>query len=72
MRDKLIHEYHNVDIEIVWEVIKSEIPPLKSKFNNALKEMVASQVPARKRKDLEHAFAAKLILAQWLEIRHVP
>jgi len=39
MRDKLIHEYHNVDIEIVWEVIKSEIPPLKSKFNKIIKEL---------------------------------
>ncbi|NKQ38209.1 MAG: DUF86 domain-containing protein [Methanosarcinales archaeon] len=29
MRDKLIHEYHGVDLEIVWEVIKDEAPPLK-------------------------------------------
>ena len=27
MRDKLIHEYHGIDLEIVWEVIKREIPP---------------------------------------------
>lgn len=32
MRDKLIHEYHSVDLEIVWEVIEKEIPPLKPKF----------------------------------------
>ena len=29
MRDKLIHEYSGVDLEIVWGVVKDEIPPLK-------------------------------------------
>jgi len=38
MRDKLIHEYHGIDLEIVWEVIKKEIPPLKAKFEEILKE----------------------------------
>ncbi len=38
MRDKLIHEYHSIDLEIVWEVIKKEIPPLKAKFEEILKE----------------------------------
>jgi uncharacterized protein with HEPN domain len=33
MRDKLIHEYHGVDLEIVWQVIKSELPPLAEKLN---------------------------------------
>lgn len=32
MRDKLIHEYHGVDLEIVWEVIDREIMPLKPKL----------------------------------------
>ncbi len=36
MRDKLIHEYHGVDLEIVWEVIEKEIPPLKPKFEKLL------------------------------------
>jgi len=39
MRDKLIHEYHGVDLEIVWEVVKNEIPPLKPKFEKILKEL---------------------------------
>jgi len=39
MRDKLIHEYHGVDLEIVWEVIKEEIPSLKPKFEKILKEL---------------------------------
>ena len=28
MRDKLIHEYAGVDLEIVWVVVKEELPPL--------------------------------------------
>ncbi len=28
MRDKLIHEYHGVDLEIIWEVIKKKFPLL--------------------------------------------
>jgi len=28
-RDKLIHEYSGVDLEIVWGVVKSELPPVK-------------------------------------------
>jgi uncharacterized protein with HEPN domain len=29
MRDKLIHEYSGVDLEIVWGVVKTELPPVK-------------------------------------------
>ena len=29
MRNKLIHEYFNVDIELVWEVIQKDLPPLE-------------------------------------------
>ena len=29
MRDKLIHHYFGVDYEIVWDVVKNEIPNLK-------------------------------------------
>ncbi len=39
MRDKLIHEYHGVDLEIVWGVIENEIPPLKPKFEKILEEL---------------------------------
>jgi len=28
MRDKLVHHYFGVDYEIVWSVIKEEIPQL--------------------------------------------
>lgn len=39
MRDKLIHEYHGVDLEIVWEVVEKEIPSLKPKFEKILEEL---------------------------------
>jgi len=29
MRDKIIHEYFGVDLEIVWKTIKSRLPKLK-------------------------------------------
>jgi len=31
-RDKIIHFYHGVDYEIIWEIIKNELPPLKLKL----------------------------------------
>ena len=31
MRNLLIHEYFGVDIELVWETILKDIPPLKKK-----------------------------------------
>lgn len=36
MRDKLIHEYHGIDTEIVWVVVKEELPPLKPKIKSVL------------------------------------
>ena len=35
MRDKLIHEYHGVDLEIVWEVIDKEIHLSNPNLKNA-------------------------------------
>jgi uncharacterized protein with HEPN domain len=41
-RDKMIHFYHGIDYEIVWEIIKKELPPLRSKlmriYDQLLKE----------------------------------
>jgi len=36
LRDVLIHNYFGVDNEIVWNVVKSEIPLLKDKIVNIL------------------------------------
>ena len=39
MRDKLIHEYFGVDLEIVWQVATSELPPLKPAFIKMLADI---------------------------------
>jgi uncharacterized protein with HEPN domain len=38
-RDKLIHEYTGVDIDIVWEVVEKELPPLIPAVRTALAEL---------------------------------
>ena len=39
MRDKLIHHYFGIDIEIVWIVAKEEIPKLLDEMKKILKEL---------------------------------
>lgn len=39
MRDKLIHEYFGIDLEIVWQVINSELPPLKPSIQKILENI---------------------------------
>jgi uncharacterized protein with HEPN domain len=36
MRDRIIHGYDNVDLEIVWDVVKRDIPQIKSKIERIL------------------------------------
>lgn len=36
MRNKIIHEYMNVDYEVVWETAKNDLPPLKSELEQVL------------------------------------
>jgi len=36
MRDKLIHHYFGVDWDIVWKVVKEELPELKKKIKEIL------------------------------------
>jgi uncharacterized protein with HEPN domain len=38
MRDKLIHEYFGVDLEIVWNAAKKELPPVKSSIEELVRE----------------------------------
>ncbi|MEK6913093.1 MAG: DUF86 domain-containing protein [Nanoarchaeota archaeon] len=38
MRDKLMHHYFGVDLEIVWKVIKEDLPDLKNKIEKIIKE----------------------------------
>jgi len=34
MRDKIIHEYFGVDLDIVWKTIKTRLPKLKSTLSD--------------------------------------
>ena len=36
MRDKLIHAYFGVDLDAVWDTVKKDVPPLKSKIMKIL------------------------------------
>ena len=36
MRNKIIHEYFGVDLELVWEVVKKDTPELKEKIEEIL------------------------------------
>jgi len=39
MRDKLIHEYFGIDLEIVWEVINNELPPVRPLIQTVLEDI---------------------------------
>jgi uncharacterized protein with HEPN domain len=34
MRNRLIHEYFGTDLQLVWDVIKDELPALKSRLTD--------------------------------------
>lgn len=36
MRDKIIHQYFNVDYELLWDVIKTKLPEIKNKIEKLL------------------------------------
>lgn len=38
MRDKLIHEYFGVDINLVWGVVRQELPILEEQIKKMLKQ----------------------------------
>jgi len=39
MRDKLIHEYFGVDLEILWDTVNHDVPPLKPLLKKMLKDL---------------------------------
>ena len=39
MRDILIHEYHGVELEIIWKTIREELPPLHPLLEKMLQEL---------------------------------
>jgi uncharacterized protein with HEPN domain len=36
MRDRIIHGYDNVDLEVVWDVVKQDIPKIKPQIRQIL------------------------------------
>jgi len=38
MRDKLIHQYFGVNLDLVWETVKTKLPELKNQISIILKE----------------------------------
>jgi uncharacterized protein with HEPN domain len=32
MRNKLIHEYFGIDLEIIWQTLQEDLPPLRDKI----------------------------------------
>ena len=39
MRDKMIHEYFGVDVEILWKVAKENMPSIKPLIQDVLKSL---------------------------------
>ncbi len=39
MRNVLVHEYFGIDYKIIWNSIKNNIPTLKQKVDNIIKEL---------------------------------
>ncbi|MEN6379348.1 MAG: HepT-like ribonuclease domain-containing protein [Methanofastidiosum sp.] len=39
MRDKIVHNYFNVNIREVWRVARKDIPILKKSINSILEEL---------------------------------
>lgn len=38
MRDRIIHGYDNVDMQIVWDVVKQDIPRYKPVFQQIIRD----------------------------------
>ncbi|MEK6915641.1 MAG: DUF86 domain-containing protein [Nanoarchaeota archaeon] len=38
-RDRIIHHYFGVDLDIVWNIVKKDLPKLKEKINKILSEV---------------------------------
>ncbi len=49
MRDKLIHEYHGVDLEIVWRTVQEDVPALLPRIEKVLAEERARERPEPKK-----------------------
>lgn len=39
MRDKLIHNYFNTDVEIIWKAVQEDVPQLKMMISRVLEDI---------------------------------
>lgn len=39
MRDKLIHDYFNTDVEIIWKAVQEDIPQLRDMITRVLEDL---------------------------------
>ena len=51
MRDKLIHEYHGVDLEIVWKTVQEDVPALLPQIEKVLAEERAREQQGQDREE---------------------
>ena len=38
MRNRIIHGYEDIDLEIVWNTVKTDFPKLRNNIENVIKE----------------------------------
>ena len=38
LRDRLIHAYFDIDIDIIWDIVQSELPTLKNEIQRIINE----------------------------------
>ena len=43
MRNKMIHDYFDVDVNVVWSTVKEDLPPLKQQIDDLLNGKRASE-----------------------------
>ena len=42
MRDKVIHQYFGVDLQVLWDTVQQDIPPLKTAISQVLVDLTSS------------------------------
>jgi uncharacterized protein with HEPN domain len=39
LRNRIVHEYFDVDLDLVWGILQAELPPLKKRLAALLDEL---------------------------------
>jgi len=48
LRNKLIHDYFDIDINVIWETVTNDIPILKKQINKVLKDLGENKLKLKK------------------------